>query len=212
MGDFREHIHNGIYDENFSYIDNGGSLTIDLKQEYDADKVELVFYLFDMGTRTKTYYIYLSQDGVDKYVEQYFMWYFTLEHAKDSLIISHNVYNLNIPESIWTYKYETLEKLKSGYLYYDTITKYRYKELWCRRYNEYINYSNIYSDVPIDEYTSKDENDFIDYYKFRRRDKIEIPEEIKINEQNITLNDYIHSTSDYEIIGNIDYKKMEIMK
>ena len=69
---FDDYINNGIYEENESYIDNGGSLIIDLGKEYPFHLIDVIFYIFDLGNSDKTYTIGYSTDKENLlYYKQY---------------------------------------------------------------------------------------------------------------------------------------------
>ena len=102
-------------------------------------------------------------------------------------------------------------------VYYDELPFLRkddYKEeLVSYRYKDKLYYFFSYDKEYIDGYFKqrdgyeKDENDYIDYYRYRNRDKIEFSEHIEINKNDSFLEEYINSTTEYEIDGNIDYNK-----
>lgn len=205
-GEFDSYIHNGVWEENESYIYNGGSLTIDLKEEYTIDKVNLIFYLFDMGSKTKTYTIGFSSNPKYIYGSKSYSLDFNMDYYSEVKKFSYNIYNMGINQSEWTYRYITLDRLSDGFINEEIETDYRYKELWCRKYSDSIVYSDDYSDVPIDDFDLKDENDYINYYNYREREKIEVLDEIIIDSDN-KLEDFINTNSSYEVEGDIDYTK-----
>ena len=102
-------------------------------------------------------------------------------------------------------------------VYYDELPALRlddYKEeLVSYRYKDKLYYFYSYDKEYIDGYFkdkdgyNKDINDYLDYYRYRNRDKIEFSEYIEINKSDEYVDDFIISTVDYEIEGNIDYTK-----
>ncbi len=53
----------------------------------------------------------------------------------------------------------------------------------------------------------KDENDYIEYYRYQIRDKININDNIIITSVSQSITDFIDCTTDYQVIGNINYLK-----
>ncbi len=206
-GEFDEHIHNGIWNENESYIANGGSLIIDLKKEYSITELNLVFYLFDMADTIKTYTIGFSINPQYVYAPKSYSLDFYVSTAAESKRLSHTIYDMDINQSLWTNRYITLDRLKNGYITEEIHTAYRYKELWCRKYLDEIIYSNIYSDIPVDDYDLKDEDDYLEYYKYRVRSKITIEDNIIINSKDQEIDEYIDTTDQYIIKGEINFEK-----
>ena len=109
---------------------------------------------------------------------------------------------------------------KSNFLYeegayYDELPALRiddYKEeIISYRYKDTLYYFYSYDKEYIDGYFKekegyeKDINNYIDYYRYRTRDKIEFSNYVEINKSDELIDDYINSTVDYEIEGNIDY-------
>lgn len=85
------------------------------------------------------------------------------------------------------------------------INFYRYKDKLYYFYDYDKDYLDGYF-VNKEDY-EKDEASYLDYFRYRNRDKIELNEFIEITSKNEKINDHISSTTDYEVIGNINYSK-----
>ena len=85
--------------------------------------------------------------------------------------------------------------------------EYRYKD---RLYFHYRNVEKLLDESSILKGYIKNEQDYISYYRYQVRDKIDISDEIIITSKNKTIDDFIDSTVPYQVIGNIDYSKNDI--
>jgi predicted nucleic acid-binding Zn-ribbon protein len=206
---FDSYIHNGIYNENKSYITNGGSLIIDLKQSYPANKVELIFYIFDLGSESKKYTIGYSNDKKNIYASKDFVYEFSDEYWSNSKLINHYIYDLGIDKSLWTNNVIRYSPIDSDYVMsVSTYKQYRYKETYCRTYTLNKVYNSIYTKDSIDDFTIKDESKSKIFYSYRTRDKIELEDDLIINSYDYNLSDFIlYSSNDYDIITDIDINK-----
>lgn len=202
---FDDYIHNGIYEENKSYIANGGSLIIDLGKEYPLHLIDVIFYIFDLGNSDKTYTIGYSTDKENLLYYKQYVLKFSDEYWKNAVKRFHN--SDEIDDSIWKYN-ETYVGLRNNdfVIAKESIKQYRYQEKWCRIYETFKEYSD-YSKEPIEDYVYKVEDSLKSFYSYRTRDKIEL--EIKdIIEKNYDLNNFIISSSDKVIIkNNINWDK-----
>ena len=85
--------------------------------------------------------------------------------------------------------------------------EYRYKD---RLYFHYRNVEKLLDESSILKGYIKNEQDYISYYRYQVRDKIDISNEMIITSKNKTIDDFIDSTVPYQVIGNIDYSKNDI--
>lgn len=85
--------------------------------------------------------------------------------------------------------------------------EYRYKD---RLYFHYRNVEKLLDESSILKGYIKNEQDYISYYRYQVRDKIDISDEIIITSKNKTIDVFIDSTVPYQVIGNIDYSKNDI--
>lgn len=196
---FDDYIHNGIYEENKSYIANGGSLIIDLGKEYPLHLIDVIFYIFDLGNSDKTYTIGYSNDKENLLYYKQYVLQFSDEYWSNAVKRLHN--NDEIDDSIWKYN-EIYVGLRNNDFVIDkeSIKQYRYQEKWCRIYENFKEYSD-YSKEPIEDYVYKVEDSLKYFYSYRTRDRIELEIE-DIIEKNYDLNNFIISSSDEVIIKN----------
>ena len=96
LSGFDDYINNGIYDENKSYINNGGSLIIDLGKEYPLNQIEVIFYIFDLGPSDKLYTIGYSKDKKDIFIAQSYILNFADEYWDNALKVVKKITDLNI--------------------------------------------------------------------------------------------------------------------
>jgi len=207
--DFSKYINNGIYAENESYINNGGTLIIDLRKEYPAHNVEVIFYIFDMGADDKKYTISYSLDMTNIYASKEFTYKFNDLYWKDSRMFSHNIKDLGFDKNLWSYNRTYYEPIESEYIINENIyTEYRYKETYCKTYTINKVYSPTYTKEQYEDFNIKDETKEKIFYSYRTRDKLELKDDFYINSYNYNLNDFvIYSSSDYEIITDLDINK-----
>lgn len=115
------------------------------------------------------------------------------------------------------YDFSKVKLIYEDGVYYDELPFLRkddYKEeLVSYRYKDKLYYFYSCDKEYIDGYFKekngydKDINNFLDYYRYRNRDKIEFSKYIEINKNDEYLDNFITSTVDYEVEGNIDYTK-----
>lgn len=203
---FDEYIHNGVYAENKSYIDNNGSLIIDLGAYYPINKVKVLFYLFDMGEALKQYTLGYSTDGVNILFNQNFEQQFTLVYVKDSKKYEYMITDLDVSNDKWLTLNTSEEYINNEYVYsYDSYKQYRYKEKMCQTYTLEKEYYPQYSEVAIGDYNSKDTEKT--FYRCQVRDKLEL-NVYDITNKNFDLNNFVvSSTNNYTIVDNINWNK-----
>lgn len=191
-------------DFDIKITNNGQQLTsiyedglIDLGNAYAADAIKIEIS-FDDG-----YYEYnlgLSENGIDKYIDEKYI----IDTKIDGNKRNHVIYDFDI--SLWSYEIISLDRLTDSYglLSELEITQYRYHDYNCL-YTEVVKeYYPLHSKEAIADYINKDETDYITMYRYRKRNKIEIADDIVITDFDFNWSDYIKSTSDYEIITNLD--------
>ena len=202
---FDDYIHNGIYEENESYITNGGSLIIDLGREYPIHLIDVIFYIFDLGNSDKLYTIGYSNDKNNIFISKSYNLKFSDWHWTNAVKIVQDISQLD--EKDWKYNEITIGIRNNDFVINkESIKQYRYQEKWCKVYEIGKEYSD-YSKESVGEYTNKLEDSLKYFYSYRTRDKLEL--EIKdITEENFDLNNFIISSSDeVEINSNIDWNK-----
>ena len=206
--DFDKYINNGIYDENKSYIDNGGSLIIDLGKNYPIHQIEVIFYLFDLGPSDKLYTVGYSKDKKNIYLSQNFKLKFADEYWKNAKKIRFNIFDLDISQTEWTNNEVSYELRTDNYvLGSQTSLEYRYKEKWCRPLTITREYYEDYSKDSVADYTYKDINTKTLFYSYQLRDKLEL-EIYEINENNFDLNIFVVFATDQVLIeDDIDWSK-----
>ncbi len=208
MEGFDEYINNGIYIENESYIENGGSLIIDLGKFYPLNQIEVVFYIYDLGPTDKLYTIGYSTDKKDIFIAQSYLLKYSDYHWTNAKKEVKTIYDFNILLTDWTTKEISYEKQNDLSIVDTKVTKqYRYQEKWCQSYETIKEYYQEYSNKAVSDYIYKDIDSQKKYYSYRTRDKLEL-EINEINDYNFDLNNFIIYKSDFvDITHNIDWNK-----
>lgn len=204
---FDKYIKNGIWNENESYIKNGGSLIIDLGNVYPVHLIDIVFYLFDLGNSTKTYTIGFSNNKKDIYSITNRELEFSDIHWSNAKQILENVYTLEKKDYRTTK--ETEEVIKNDYVMESIITKtkYRYTQKWCD-YNKTVKeyYDDYFSEKPSE--TAIKDDEFISKDTYYYRDKLELKDNLIITSKEQQLNDFVlYSSTDYNLTSNADLNK-----
>ncbi len=196
---FDDYINNGIYEENESYIDNGGSLIIDLGKEYPFHLIDVIFYIFDLGNSDKTYTIGYSTDKENLLYYKQYVLQFSDEYWSNAVKRFHNIDEID--DSIWKYN-ETYVGLRNNdfVINKESIKQYRYQEKWCKVYETFKEYSE-YSKEPIEDYIYRVDDSLKYFYSYRVRDKLEL--DIKeITSKDFNLNDFIVTSTDEVLIND----------
>ena len=203
---FDKYIHNGVYAENMSIIDDGGSLIIDLGKEYPIDKIKLVIYLFDMGSEDKKYTIGFSNDGQNVLFNRSYSQQFELYYAKDSIRYEYSLKDFNIDNDLWLYQLTDDKYIDNDFVYNRTsYNEYRYKERLCRMSTIEKEYYPQYSINSVGEYTLRDSPKTFNRYQTRDKLQLSIHD---ITEKYYDLNNFVLYNSDkYTINHNIDWEK-----
>ena len=205
--DFSKYINNGNYDENSSYIDNDGSLIVDLGKSYPITKIKVLFYIYDLGSTDKLYTIGFSNDKKDIYAAQSYTMKFSDYYWDNAQKVTRTIYDLNIPATTYSTTYNSYEKESNDYIIDTKVNyEYRYQEKWCKVYTLEKEYSN-YSKEPVGDYLYKVEESLKYFYSYRTRDKLEININ-QITNKDFNLNNFIiYSTDKVIITDNIDWNK-----
>ena len=203
---FDKYIHNGIYLENNSYIDNEGSLIIDLGKEYPINKVKVLFYIFDMGESDKQYTIGYSNDKTNIFISKSYIHHFSSVYIKDAQKFEYKITDLGISTDLWLTNQTSEQYIDNEYVYSrDSYKQYRYKDKMCQTYTLEKEYYPQYSTVQVQDYTLKDSEKL--FYRYQTRDKLELNIH-DITEKNYDLNNFvISSTDNYTIENNINWNK-----
>lgn len=203
---FDTYIHNGIYVENNSYIDNGGSLIIDLGADYPINKVKVLFYIFDMGESDKQYTLGYSKDKENIFISKSYTHQFSSVYMKDAQKFEYQITDLGISSDLWLTKQTSEQYLDNEYVYSrSSYQQYRYKEKMCQIYTLEKEYYPQYSAVQVQDYTLKESEKI--FYRYQTRDKLELNIH-DITEKNYDLNNFVISSTDaYTIDNNINWDK-----
>lgn len=204
---FLDYINNGIYKENESYIENGGSLVLELYDYYSYDDIYLSMGIFDVTNETKTYNIsFYPNLESDKLLYINVSDNFTNDYYKDTPIYNYDYTNMvkgNITFS--EPKISLDEILPTESTNVESVSLYRYRD----KYYYYYKVDKYYSDFMEygnDEYPIESD-EFITYFRYKRRDKAIIEDNITITNYNVNLQDYIESSTDFSIATDIDVTK-----
>ena len=205
---FEQYINNGIYDENKSYIDNGGSLIIDLGKEYPLNQIEIVFYIFDLGPSEKLYTLGFADSNNNILVSKSYNLKFADQYWVNALKIETDIYDLQVDINDWTYSEVSYQNIEDDSVIATVVSEeYRYQVKWCRPYEIVKLYHSEYSKEAFDSYTIKDDSSKKTYYSYQTRDKLEL-DIFEINSKDFDLNDFIiNSTGEVMISEDIDWNK-----
>lgn len=211
---FQTYVKNNNIYENMSYVNNGGSLTIDLGSLYSLSSLKIELYLYDRGYDYKRFTISITKDNytnsnifAEKEVAEAF--------RSDELIPNQYTYVVDsswLKKPLWNVLKETTNPIIPDLCtQVNNYSKYRYKDKLFMYYDKVKKYydDNYYRDSPDLEY-QKDESDLKEYYRSQIREKVTINDNIEINEKEYNVLDYIDSTfnkEDIAISSNIDINK-----
>jgi hypothetical protein len=195
--DFNDYIKNNNINENKSYINNGGHLIIDLKKEYGVDTIKIDIYLYDRGDDPKYFKIALTREN-NTDSKQYLYKYNVLNFKSNEYEPNYYSY---IPDESWVKDpawdvYKTT-KNKIQPTYYRQVTtypQYRYKDKLYMYYKlERVYIDSFLLEAPDLNYL-KDEESKINYYRYRKREKVVLPDDIVITDKDYNLLDYVDTT------------------
>ncbi|MFA5602441.1 MAG: hypothetical protein WDA21_01725 [Bacilli bacterium] len=191
---FSSYIKNNKINENKSYINNGGYLIIDLKNNYSIDSLKIDLYLYDRGTNKKKFKIALTKNKSTT-SKQYMYKNIALNFKSKELEPNHYSYTMNeswIKEPEWdAYKITKKEILPTYYRQVITCPEYRYKDKLYMYYKLEKEYIDGYLFEAPDLNYLKDEEDKIKYYRYQTREKVVLPDNIVITIKDYNLLDYI---------------------
>ncbi len=170
--------------------------TIDLKNEYDPNNLKILFNFNE--SNDVVFEIILNNSEVpdsifykNKYMYQLVFGDVTYS---DFYLVNKEI-TTSREEYVRELNNETLE-IKTEY---KTIDTYFYCYKINKIYSDYLEVNTNY------QYKS---NDYITYYRYKTRDKIEIMDDIVITDKNYNLLDYINSTNlDIGVFNYIDINK-----
>ncbi len=199
---FTNFVHNGIIDENNFYIENGGMLYLELDKEYRFDEITIKVYEYDNSPNFEAYIISFGT-LTDQYLRhEHYSEYIPNIHLKEE-----NYNYTNMSQNLkWKDPVISVGPLDSNIRARVTkIPLYRYKD----KYIYYYNSNKIYSDY-LDKpttYYNKQSEDSIYLYRYKKRDKISIQDNIVITNKNESLDNFYESTVPVKIEGTINMNK-----
>lgn len=184
-------------DSGINYL---GYLTLDLKDYYDLQNIVIKIKSIDFNNVWE-FTVLASVPSDDN---KYLLNYYSLNIAEDNdtnIILTASDWKIASPQY---YEEEIVDifPVNQPLSIITPITMYRYQDPLYYFYN----IQNRYVDGYFLNYDGliKDEDSYQDYYRYQKRDKLEVADEIIITEYNQTLDDFINSTTDYEISSNLD--------
>lgn len=187
--------YNGVFDES-SFV------LIDFYEPYYIKDITIKLITAE-NQYINSFRMFAIEPMIDNVPSKIFASYIYNNELSD-IVITEEDFNIVNPE----YEEEIIYDLLPNVSRLDNVEvnmKYRYKDKYYYFYNTELEYLNgYYSEYPG---YKKDENDYMDYYRYRTRDKIVIDNEMTITRYKKDLNDFIISTTDYEIESNINYLK-----
>ena len=204
---FLTYIKNGIQNENNSYIRNGGEILLDLMGYYRFDEFQLEVSIYDDTDEYKSFdvHFYNEIDG-NVIMETEFADDYNCIDEYDVPTYIIDFLNMTYYDIEWTEVKQTEEYIENSFTV-EVIkedTYYRFKDKYINYYYMYREYSD-FQDGPTDMYPCESE-EYINVYRYRTRDYISIDDEIIINNNEDSLSNYISSSTNYDVIGNIDLK------
>ncbi|HHW68980.1 MAG TPA: hypothetical protein GX747_01385 [Tenericutes bacterium] len=206
--DFPMYIANNIYNENYSYVENGGYFRIDLGDYFYPNDIKIKLYLYDTGGVPKTYKITLTKNEIldEELLSKEFTDYRAVNTLDNVMLNEIGANDLNIVNGKFESFSETDKYIKpTKTLLVTEVKKYRFKDMMYNIYTYIKTYAEDYHEY-LDNYT-KDPNNFITLYRYKYRDKIIVPENILIDTYEFNLDEYIDSTDEYKIVGDFDIYK-----
>ena len=201
---FDNYVKNGIVSEDNSYILNNNSLIIDLNIYLNIDELTLFIYFHDSGLEDVNFdmsYKY-ELDGNSYYTVNY------IDRVATTIttpkVLEYNYYDLVLDNPSWSDELYTLKEIDgNNFMNVRKETQYKVTNIYYFYYKIFKDHSQVHNDY----YNMKDENLYEDYYRYRTRDKVEIEDNIVID-NNQRLEDFIISSSvEVNIESNIDYSK-----
>lgn len=180
-----------------------GTITYDLKGYYDLQKITIKVKNIEFNGSSEILVLARVLSDYNDYYINYFSYN----------LMNFNDTNILIDSTNWIrgdaeYGEEVISESKpsgSSLLLISEITMHRYQDALFYFYN----IEKKYIDGYFVDYPSliKDEDNYEDYYRYQTRDKLEIEDEILIQNHEQKLSDFIKSSVQYEIITNLDMNK-----
>ncbi len=193
----------GDCSEKYKLKNKSGVLMLELDNFYYFDDLKIVINSSNIkNINSINFWVTSPKENSD---EEALFYRYTFEgSSNNSINISISDFSKVNPMYEAGEYYDQLPSLKLDD-YKEEIISYRYKD----KLYHFYSYDKEYIDGYFKEKDGydKDINDYLDYYRYRNRDKIEFSEYIEINKSDEYVDDFITSTADYEIIGNINYTK-----
>lgn len=189
--------------EKYTLENENGILIIDLDDYYYFDDLNIVIRPIN-NSDIKELSFLVTAPIENKDGEKIYYSFLYKNNNEDK--IEFNVKDVSIVNP--QYEEEKIYKTLPTLSYSDVVQKlnfYRYKDKLYYFYNNLTEYLNGY----FKEYEGciKDDNDYIDYFRYRSRDKLEISDYIEINKKDDQIDNYINSTVQYQLHGDIYYDK-----
>lgn len=203
---FDSHVHNGIVNENWSHIDNGGELVIDLTNYYKYDELEVNIYIYDVADEYKTFNMsFYNELDKDKIMDVSLVDRFVCNSLDEPMHYNYTYRNLHVYDIKWGEVKQTEDNIveSSSLKILNVKTYYRYKDYKYYYYNQIRTYSD-YMEEANTEYPNKSD-EYMTYYRYQTRDKISVQDNIVITNKNQKLEDYIESTIPVRIESDINY-------
>ncbi|MDD3392729.1 MAG: hypothetical protein PHE54_04245 [Bacilli bacterium] len=208
--DFDYYINNGSTYESMAYVNNGGTFVIDLLDYYPLDSLNITLYMYDEGYSDKRYNLEVYRTLTSNvYAEVLNIHYFTYNGLDEIVPFNINVDKLKITNPEWYPVQETTNYVEASKTKKVTSeTQYRYQDKLYRYYRLNKVYNDVYSSSGIDDFNLCDVNDYLDFYRYRSRDKVTITDNLIIVNDNTKLEDFItySSVDEINIISDINYE------
>lgn len=195
------------------YVKNTtGYIRIDLNDYYDADTLLIVPYVADSSSEKKRYSLKFTREedfNSRSYVKGNFNTYFQHQTEDIASPYSFNKKNYQVDDPLYE------ESKISGGMVLETLTTkvvehklYRYKDKLYRYYKYKKEYSNDYYSDKNDKFKYIDKENYKLYYRYKKREKFEIIDDLIIDSYNFNLYKFIlNSTLDnIKVQSNVNEK------
>lgn len=158
---------------------------------YYIDGINVTFNVTNNDNKPESFYMYFGNDTNE--LEKY--------DTNVNCLYKDNNYNFDLSTNGLNYIVGR----------YNKNTLYYYEDIFYRTFNKDVIYNDTYTTSGTDYYNNIDLNDYI--YVYKKRDKLELKDELIIKNNSYNLKDYIiNNTNDVEIIDNIDISKDGVYK
>jgi len=177
-----------------------GTVTFDLKDYYDLQKITIKVENIEFNEASEIIVLASVPSNYNDYDINYYSYNLIAANSKNILIEANDWIrgNAEYQEEIVSEHQPINEPLSL----ISEVFMYRYQDPLFYFYN----IERSYVDGYFTDYLGfiKDESQYQDYYRYQIRDKLEIDDEIVITSYEQKLSDFVISTSDYEIITDLD--------